>query len=84
MTNIRAKVTPTSGTALKARVNPANEFVVTNYALNASNLKLANISDINMTDIADGAALIYNDDTSTWEASPIIENPNTTLNGGNF
>lgn len=84
MTNIRAKVTPTSGTALKAKVTPSNEFLVTNYSVNAGNIKLGDIFDVDISNVSDGAVILYNGNREVWEATPLMNNQNTIINGGNF
>lgn len=68
---------------IKARVTPQKRITVSEYKLNAS-AKLTDLNDIDFTNIADGALLVYNSNTSTWVATTQIENPNTQVNGGHY
>lgn len=84
MTNIRAKVTPTSGTALKAKVTPNNDFLVTNYAVNTANIRIRDIFDVDPAELTDGSVLLYDGVREVWETTPLMNNQNTIINGGNF
>lgn len=82
MTSIKARVTQSGLT--KAKVNPQQEVVVTNYRVNTSNISLSDLVDVAAANALDGALLAYNGDSGTWEAKRIIENQNTEFNGGHF
>jgi hypothetical protein len=82
MTSIKAKVT--QGGLTKAKVNPQQEVVVTNYRVNVSNISLSDLVDVAAGAPLDGALLSFNGDSGTWEAKRIIENQNTEFNGGHF
>lgn len=82
MTTIKAKVT--QGRLTKAKVTPQQEVLVTAYRVNSSNVSLSDLVDVAVTGALDGALLVYNGDSETWEAKTILENPNTEVNGGHF
>ena len=69
---------------IKAVVTPQKEIQVTEYKINASSLRLDDIFDVDTSGASDGAVLVYSGDTSTFQATTIIENENTEVNGGNY
>lgn len=82
MTSIKARVT--QGGLTKAKVNPQQEIVVTNYRVNVNSISLSDLVDVATNNASDGALLTYNGNSGTWEAKTIIENQNTEFNGGHF
>ena len=84
MTNIRAKITPDDGTGIKARVTATNDFLVTNYVVNIGNIVLGDIFDVDTSSVSDGAVILYNGNRQAWEATTLMDNENTMINGGNF
>jgi hypothetical protein len=71
-------------TNIKARITPNQNFLVTNYQINASTIKLGDLFDVDASGTTDGALIFYNGTTSKWVASTQIDNINTIINGGNF
>ena len=83
MTNvIRAKVT--QGGLTQAKVTPQQNILVTNYRLNAQDLRLDELTDVVATNPEDGSLLTYNAFAQVWEARANIYNPKTEFNGGFF
>ena len=71
-------------TNIKARITPNQNFLVTNYQINASTIKLGDLFDVDASGQTDGAMIFYNGTTSRWVASTTMDNINTIINGGNF
>jgi len=69
---------------IKAKITPRRNVQVTNFKLNASTFRVGDIFDINTQNASDGAHLVYNGSTETWEATTKIDNVNTTINGGSY
>ena len=69
---------------IKARVNPQKRITVTEYKVNASNLRLGDLLDVDTSGAEDGALLLYNNSQSKFEATPNLDNSNTKINGGNY
>lgn len=69
---------------IKAKITPQNKLLVTNYQINASNIKVGDLFDVDQTGQEDGAVLLYNGGTEKWEATRFMENINTIINGGNY
>jgi hypothetical protein len=42
------------------------------------------LGDVDLTNLSDGALLVYNGSTENFDAKTNINNTNTDLNGGNF
>ena len=76
---IKVKVTPT---AINAKVTPQKNLLVTKFSLNAGLVNIGDISDIDVSSVSDGSVLIYNGNTSIWEAKVEVKNNNTIINGG--
>ena len=67
---------------IKAKVTPQNKILVTNYALNASTLRIGDVFDVDASAATDGSILVY--DGTSWVAKNNLDNQNTIINGGNF
>jgi hypothetical protein len=80
--NIKAKLTQTR--AIGAKLNTNQNFLVTNYQLNASSIRLGDLIDIDVSGVSDGAVILYDETSSRWVATTRIDNINTIINGGNF
>lgn len=68
---------------IKAKLTPQKKIAVTKVGLGAS-LNIQDLSNVLADAASDGSVLIYNETTGLWEATPIIENNNTTVNGGHY
>jgi hypothetical protein len=69
---------------IKAKITPQNRVLVTNYALNASTLRLGDVFDVDTSGASDGAFLVYNGDSEAWVATENLDNQNTIINGGSY
>lgn len=70
--------------SIKAKLTPQKNLLVTNYRVNVSNISAGDLTDIDTSAAEDGALLMYNGDTSKWEAKIELDNNKTIINGGNF
>jgi hypothetical protein len=71
MANIKAKV----------RSNPDRIVAKT---LKVGNIALTDLTDINTSDIGEGAMLIYNATSSKFDITPEIGNSSTNIIGGTY
>jgi hypothetical protein len=69
---------------IKAKLTPQQNFLVTNYQINAATIRLGDLFDVDGTGQEDGAIIVYNGTSTKWEASTELDNINTIINGGNF
>lgn len=69
---------------IKATLTPRRNVQVTNFKLNASTFRVGDIFDVDASNATDGAFLVYNSSSNTWEATTQIENANTVINGGSY
>jgi hypothetical protein len=73
---------------IKATLTPSNRLLVTNYSVGGSvaSVTLTNLIDVDASNLADGALLIYRESQGTgkWVASVDLDNENTVLEGGTF
>lgn len=79
MSSIKAKVNQSRN--LRGVLTPQKEIAVTKVGLGPS-INLEDLGNISAELLTDGSVLIYNEDTGFWEATPIVQNPKTTINGG--
>lgn len=83
MANITAKITP-QGHTLKSRVTPQQKLQVTEYRVNSNSIRLGDLFDVDTSNVSDGALLVYNANSSTFEVTTEITNSNTLINGGHY
>ena len=69
---------------IQAKVTPQDRVLVTNYQINASTLRIADLFDVDASEKTDGAFLVYSANTDNWVATVTLDNINTIINGGNF
>lgn len=69
---------------IKARITPTQNFLVTNYQINASAIRVGDLFNVDASGQTDGAVLLYNGTTAKWVATTRLDNINTIINGGNF
>ena len=69
-------------TALKASIAPATTQQVTTFNLGAG--KLIDLTDIDSSDIGDGAVIVYNATSTKFEIRRSIQNANTKIIGGTY
>tara|TARA_Y100000389_G_scaffold199082_1_gene236796 strand:+ start:7090 stop:7341 length:252 start_codon:yes stop_codon:yes gene_type:complete len=83
MSDIRGKISTTSG-PIKTRLTSQQELQVSKFTVSTQTQTLTGLSDVNTTNLSDGAMLIYNGTTEVFEARPDVDNPNTKIIGGSF
>lgn len=69
---------------IKAKITPTNRLLVTNYTVSGSNIRLNDLFDVDASRLGDGAVLLYNAEAEKWQATQIMDNINTRINGGNY
>jgi hypothetical protein len=83
MSDIQAKITP-QGNTIRSKVGVQQNFQVTEYKVNTSNFRLGDLFDVDASSVSDGAILVYNGNTVSFETTTEIKNPNTQVNGGHY
>jgi hypothetical protein len=69
-------------TQLKASIAPATTQQVSTFNLGAG--KLIDLTDIDSSDIGDGAVIVYNATSTKFEIRRSIQNANTKIIGGTY
>jgi hypothetical protein len=72
---------------IKVRVGQQSAIKVISSLAGAHGLSLAELSDVNATNLSDGMVLVYNGTTSKWDATLTLTpgaTQNLDINGGNF
>lgn len=81
MPNYKARINQTQN--LKSKVKGSSEKIVA-QTLKVGNVGLSDLTDVNNTNLGDGAVLQYNAGTSKWDAKTVVDNGNLTITGGVF
>jgi hypothetical protein len=68
---------------IKAKVR-SNQGRIVAQTLKSGSIGLADLTDVNFTQLGEGAMLIYNATTSQFDVKPEIANASTTMNGGTY
>ena len=72
---------------IKVRVGQKNAVKVLSSLAGAQGLSLAELSDVNATNLLNGMVLVYNATTQKWDATLTLTpgtSQNLDINGGNF
>ena len=72
---------------IKVRVGQKNAVKVISSLAGAQGLSLAELSDVNASNLLNGMVLVYNGATKKWDATLILTpgtEQNLDINGGNF
>tara|TARA_B100000927_G_scaffold68254_1_gene53899 strand:+ start:201 stop:428 length:228 start_codon:yes stop_codon:yes gene_type:complete len=72
---------------IKVRVGQQNAVKVISSLAGAQGLSLAELSDVNATNLLNGMVLVYNATTQKWDATLTLTpgtEQNLDINGGNF
>jgi len=69
--------------ALKGKLGSQNNVQAKTVAV-APPTKIVDLVDVDTTLLGDGAVLIYNAITDTFETKQEVDNPNTKIIGGSF
>ena len=81
MPNYKARINRTQN--LKSKIKGNSDKIVA-QTLKVGNVGLADLTDVNNTNLGDGAVLQYNASTSKWDAKTVVDNENLTITGGVF
>ena len=81
MPNYKARINQSQN--LKSKVKGNSDKIVA-QTLKVGNVGLADLTDVNNTNLGDGAVLQYNASTSKWDAKTVVDNENLTITGGVF
>tara|TARA_R100001509_G_C4789921_1_gene189407 strand:- start:398 stop:643 length:246 start_codon:yes stop_codon:yes gene_type:complete len=81
MPNYKARINQSQN--LKSKVKGNSDKIVA-QTLKVGNVGLADLTDVNNTNLGDGAVLQYNASTSKWDAKTVVDNGNLTITGGVF
>ena len=68
---------------IKAKIKRNKNRVVA-QTLKVGTISLADLTDVNSANQADGAMLIYNATTSKFDVTTLIGNQNTNITGGTY
>jgi len=82
MSDIKAKIRQTNRIA--GQTKKQNEIIAQTVTLNAGNLTLSDLGNVNTSGQTDGAMMIYNGTTGQYDITPNIENENLNINGGTY
>jgi hypothetical protein len=69
---------------IKAKLTPNQNFMVTNYQINAASIRLGDLFDVDATNQKDGSVIMYDSTAAKWQSTTEMDNINTIINGGNF
>ena len=72
---------------IKVRVGQQNAVKVISSLAGAQGLSLAELSDVNASNLLNGMVLVYNGTTQKWDATLTLTpgtSQNLDINGGNF
>lgn len=70
-------------TVVKSRIVPSKR-IVADTLISGQSLGLADLSDVDLTNLNDGALLVYDENSHKFVATNTIDNDNLTLFGGTF
>lgn len=82
MANIKGKIRTNDTIAGKIRKNEA--IVAKTVAIQAGNLRLADLADVDATGQSDGVMIIFNSTTGKYELKTEIQNENLNIIGGTY
>ena len=69
---------------VKAKVQPNDTLLVTNYMINAQTLRIGDLFNVDTASAVDGSMLIYNANTTVWEATVQLDRKTQIISGGNY
>ena len=78
--SIKAKVKSTN--QLKGKATQQNQIVAQTLKINAGELSIGDLNDVDATGKVDGAVLIYNAVSGKFELDNNVENENVTITAG--
>jgi hypothetical protein len=80
--SIKAKVRTTG--KLKGKAQTQNEIVATSMKIQAGELRLGDLADVDASQQADGTMMIYDAASGTYKITTQIENENLNIIGGTY
>jgi len=80
--SIKAKIRQTN--RVNARVNQTSNIVAETVQVSAAGLKLEDLANVDSTNIAEGALLVYNATTEQFETTNELSSENLTISAGLF
>jgi|TARA_B100000035_G_C20963070_1_gene537445 hypothetical protein len=81
MANYKARINQDANLKSKVKGNPDKIVAQT---LKVGNVGLSDLTDVNPTNLGDGAILQYNAASAQWDAKTLVDNGNLTITGGVF
>jgi len=79
---IKAKVRNTG--KLKGKANAQQEIVATTMKIQAGELRLGDLSDVNTSGQSDGVMMMYDGTAGEYKVTTQIENENLNIIGGTY
>jgi hypothetical protein len=79
---IKAKVRNTG--KLKGKANTQQEIVATTMKIQAGELRLGDLSDVNTSGQSDGVMMMYDGTAGEYKVTTQIENENLNIIGGTY
>jgi hypothetical protein len=80
--SIKAKIRQTN--RVNARVNQTSNIVAETVQISAAGLKLEDLANVDSTNIAEGALLVYNATTEQFETTNELSSENLIISAGLF
>ena len=80
--SIKAKIRNTN--KLKGKANAQQEIVATTMKIQAGELRLGDLADVNTTGQSDGVMMMYDDSAGEYKVTTQIENENLNIIGGTY
>ena len=80
--SLKAKIRQTN--RVNARVNQTSNIVAETVQISAAGLKLEDLANVDSTNIAEGALLVYNATTEQFETTNELSSENLTISAGLF
>lgn len=80
--SIKAKIRQTN--RVNARVNQTSNIVAETVQISSAGLKLEDLANVDSTNIAEGALLVYNATTEQFETTNELSSENLTISAGLF
>lgn len=82
MANIKGKIR--QSTRLKGKAAGTNEIVAQTVKINAGNISLGDISNVNVAGQTDGAVMIFDGTAGEYKITTQVENQNLNIIGGTY
>jgi len=80
--SIKAKIRNTN--KLKGKANAQQEIVATTMKIQAGELRLGDLADVNTSGQSDGVMMMYDDSAGEYKVTTQIDNENLNIIGGTY